>query len=242
MNKLAFFLIFTAISVSYWFFSQPKKVFGSVEYVQKTAPNVAINVNSVIPDKALNSPEQDKKVAPIAMTVISPEMERLPLDIGEIASTSDKAREVLVTAGVLVRDISEEAYVEFDLNAMQQLEVGDTFDLTIPQTTEMHRAEVTQVNVFPNGDKSVFAQVTGSDNRFHNSVMTVGSNAIYGQFTVSSGNYVFESHGKHGWIAAKRDLYKNHVEHTPSERASTEGEKDLFSPPIIKTQTTRKEN
>ncbi|MCF2860471.1 hypothetical protein L1286_23695 [Pseudoalteromonas sp. SMS1] len=241
MNKLAFFLILTAISVSYWFLYQPNQVFESNDSVQKTAPNVAVYVNNAMPEKAISLPEQDKNVAPNAMKVIVPEMERLPLDIGEIASISDDAREVLEAAGVLVRDISEEAYVEFDLDAMQQLEVGDTFDLTIPQTTEMHRAEVTQVDVFPNGDKSVFAQVTGSDNRFHNSVMTVGSNAIYGQFTVSSGNYVFESHGKHGWIAAKRDLYKNHVEHTPVERGPAEGEKDLFSPPI-KTQTTRKEN
>ncbi|KZN40719.1 hypothetical protein N474_15800 [Pseudoalteromonas luteoviolacea CPMOR-2] len=241
MKKLAFLLILSCISVSYWFFSKPNDVIESIETVQEVAPEIDKNVNQLEVVGVANSPKPEMEIAPIATKKSTVKMERLPLDIGEIASISEEAKEVLVEAGVLVRDISEEAYVEFDLAAMQQLEVGDTFDLTIPQTTEMHRAEVTQVDIFPNGDKSVFAQVTGSDNRFHNSVMTVGSNAIYGQFTVSSGNYVFESHGKHGWIAAKRDLYKNHVEHTPVERAPAEGAKDLFSPPI-KTQTTRKEN
>ncbi|MBQ4814540.1 hypothetical protein J8M20_24460 [Pseudoalteromonas luteoviolacea] len=241
MNKLSFLLILSVISISYWFFYKPSPELAHVEHVPESALEVEKNVNSIVPAPTPSVPVKEVEVVSSAIKKTVQERDRLPLDIGEIASISEEAKGVLVEAGVLVRDISEEAYVEFDLTAMQQLEVGDTFDLTIPQTTEMHRAEVTQVDVFPNGDKSVFAQVTGSDNRFHNSVMTVGSNAIYGQFTVSSGNYVFESHGKHGWIAAKRDLYKNHVEHSPSERAPTEGEKDLFSPPI-KTQTTGKEN
>ncbi|KZN70071.1 hypothetical protein [Pseudoalteromonas luteoviolacea] len=242
MKKLAFLLILSVISISYWFFYKPSPEIVHIDHVPKSALKVEKNVNGSVAVTTPSAPVNDVKVVSSTINKAVRERDRLPLDIGEIALISEEAKGVLVEAGVLVRDISEEAYVEFDLSAMQQLEVGDTFDLTIPQTTEMHRAEVTQVDVFPNGDKSVFAQVTGSDNRFHNSVMTVGSNAIYGQFTVSSGNYVFESHGKHGWIAAKRDLYKNHVEHTPSERAPTEGEKDLFSPPIIKTQTTRKEN
>ncbi|WP_125780619.1 hypothetical protein [Pseudoalteromonas rubra] len=239
MKKLTFSLILIGIFISYWLFSGSESEVAQPPSVQKDALMVNKNVEKAAPVVVSSSPQQQTVITTNTTTEIMQDMERLPLDIGEIASISDDARAVLMEAGVLARDISEEAYVEFNLAAMQQLEVGDTFDLTIPQTTEMHRAEVTQVDVFPNGDKSVFATVTGSNNRFHNSVMTVGSNAIYGQFTVPSGNYVFESHGKHGWIAAKRDLYKNHVEHTPQARAPAEGAKDLFTPPI-NTQTTSK--
>lgn len=239
MNKLTFSLILIGIFISYWFFSGSNPEIVQAPSMQKDALIVNKNVVKAEPLVVSSSPKQQIEIAPNTTKEITQDVERLPQDIGEIASISDDAQAVLIEAGVLVKDISEEAYVEFNLAAMRQLEVGDTFDLTIPQTTEMHRAEVTQVDVFPNGDKSVFAKVTGSDNRFHNSVMTVGNDAIYGQFTVPSGNYVFESHGKHGWIAAKRDLYKNHVEHTPQERAPAEGAKDLFSPPI-NTQTTSK--
>ncbi|TMP26881.1 hypothetical protein CWB99_17440 [Pseudoalteromonas rubra] len=239
MKKLTFSLVLIGIFISYWLFSSSTPEVAHTAPMQKDAPIVNKNTDKAESFAVSISPKQPIEIASNTTKEIMQDMERLPLDIGEIAAISDDARAVLTEAGVLVRDISEEAYVEFNLAAMQQLEVGDTFDLTIPQTTEMHRAEVTQVDVFPNGDKSVFAKVTGSDNRFHNSVMTVGSDAIYGQFTVPSGNYVFESHGKHGWIAAKRDLYKNHVEHTPQERAPAEGAKDLFSPPI-NTQTTSK--
>ncbi|MCG7537275.1 hypothetical protein [Pseudoalteromonas sp. OOF1S-7] len=239
MKKLTFSLILLGILISYWFFNKPNTEISPAEPVLKSTPNVNKHVNNVEILIEQSSSKQKIEVAPVTTKDVARDIERFPLDIGEIASLSDDAKDVLINAGVLAKDISEEAYVEFNLAAMQQLEVGDTFDLTIPQTTEMHRAEVTQVDVFPNGDKSVFATVTGSNNRFHNSVMTVGSDAIYGQFTVPSGNYVFESHGKHGWIAAKRDLYKNHVEHTPQARAPAEGAKDLFSPPI-NTQTTSK--
>ncbi|MCO7190568.1 MULTISPECIES: hypothetical protein [unclassified Pseudoalteromonas] len=239
MKKLTFSLILIGILISYWLFSGPNSEVQHIQPTQKDALIVNKNVDKAEPLVVSASPKQHIEVAQNTTKEITQDVERLPQDIGEIASISDSAKAILIEAGVLVKDISEEAYVEFNLAAMQQLEVGDTFDLTIPQTTEMHRAEVTQVDVFPNGDKSVFAKVTGSDNRFHNSVMTVGSDAIYGQFTVPSGNYVFESHGKHGWIAAKRDLYKNHVEHTPQERVPAEGAKDLFSPPI-NTQTTSK--
>ncbi|MCF2907227.1 hypothetical protein L1285_02560 [Pseudoalteromonas sp. DL2-H2.2] len=239
MKKLTFSLILIGIFISYWLFSGSDSEITQPPSVQEDALIVNKSVEKAAPVVASGSPKQQTVITSNTTTEITQDMERLPLDIGEIAAISDDARAVLIEAGVLARDISEEAYVEFNLAAMQQLEVGDTFDLTIPQTTEMHRAEVTQVDVFPNGDKSVFATVTGSNNRFHNSVMTVGSDAIYGQFTVPSGNYVFESHGKHGWIAAKRDLYKNHVEHTPQARAPADGEKDLFAPPI-NTQTTSK--
>ncbi len=132
-----------------------------------------------------------------------------------IAKQSTEAKDILLEAGVLPSDLAEEAYLEFDLDTLRSLEVGDTFDIEIPQTLETFSTEVTQTQGFPNGDKSVFGRLVGSDGEFHNSVMTVGEDALYGQITTPSGNYVFETKGKHGWLAAKRDLYKSHVEFEP---------------------------
>jgi hypothetical protein len=129
-----------------------------------------------------------------------------------ISRPSDEAKEILQEAGVLPQDINGEAYVEFDLDSLRALDVGDTFNLESPQTSEMFSAEVTKVDIFDNGDKSVFGRLVGSDGAMHTTVLTVGTDALYGQFTTASGNYVFESKGKHGWLAAKRDLYKSHVE------------------------------
>lgn len=129
-----------------------------------------------------------------------------------ISRPSEEAKKILEEAGVLPEDLKGESYVEFDLASLRQLEVGDTFNLEIPQTLEMFSAEVTKVNTFDNGDKSVFGRLVGSDGAMHTTVLTVGEDALYGQFTTASGNYVFESKGKHGWLAAKRDLYKSHVE------------------------------
>lgn len=134
-----------------------------------------------------------------------------------IIKSSPEAKQYLADAGLIPSDLNGEHYVEFDLDSLRALEEGNTFDMTIPQTAEEFSAEVTKVTVFPNGDKSVHALVVGGDGRFHNTVLTVGSDALYGQFTVPSGNYAFESKNQHGWIAAKRDLYKNHVEHMPNQ-------------------------
>ena len=71
----------------------------------------------------------------------------------------------------------------------------------------------------------------GANGAMHTTILTVGNDAVYGQFTAPSGNYVFESKGQYGWIAAKRDLYKSHIEHQVGEPApkNTDG-KDPFAP------------
>ncbi|ALO44382.1 hypothetical protein [Pseudoalteromonas phenolica] len=159
-----------------------------------------------------------------------------------INKLSEKAQSVLSEAGVLPSDLNNEAYIEFDLPSLQELEAGDNFELMIPQSAETFIAEVTFIDVASNGDKSIFGNVTGADGRFHTTVLTVGKDAVYGQLTAPSGNYVFESKDQYGWIAAKRDLYRKHVEfeHSESEHHSdaqhTEQEKtDIFAPKFNNT-------
>jgi hypothetical protein len=152
-----------------------------------------------------------------------------------ISKLSDKAKDILIEAGVMPADIdvnSEDVvYLEFNLDSLRKLEVGETFDLEIPQTQEIFTAEITQVNQFDNGDKSLISNVIGQGGDFHTSIITVGKDAMYGQFTTVSGNWVFESKNEYGWIAAKRDLYKNHVEFEPSKTRSEEtGEDYSISP------------
>ncbi|MBB1296887.1 MULTISPECIES: hypothetical protein [Pseudoalteromonas] len=146
---------------------------------------------------------------------------------------SDKAKQVLINAKVLPTDLHNEAYIEFDLNSLQALETGENFDLAIPQTAETFTAEVTNVVESENGDKSIFGKIVGVDGRMHNTVLTVGKDAVYGQFTAPSGNYVFESKGKYGWIAAKRDLYKSHIEHeVTAPKPKSDKSIDIFAPKI----------
>jgi hypothetical protein len=159
-----------------------------------------------------------------------------------INKLSDKAQSVLSEAGVLPSDLNNEAYIEFDLTSLRELEAGDNFELMIPQSAETFIAEVTFIDVANNGDKSIFGNVTGADGRFHTTVLTVGQNAVYGQLTAPSGNYVFESKDQYGWIAAKRDLYRKHVEfeHSEPEHHSDaqhpEHEKtDIFAPKLNNT-------
>ena len=148
-----------------------------------------------------------------------------------INKPSTKAKEILKAAKVLPTDLQNEAYIEFDLAALKTLEVGDNFDLAIPQTAETYSAEITNVTSASNGDKSIVGQVIGANGALHTTILTVGNDAVYGQFTAPSGNYVFESKGQYGWIAAKRDLYKNHIEHQVGEPApkNTDGG-DPFAP------------
>lgn len=145
---------------------------------------------------------------------------------------SEKAEQVLKASGLLPTDLHNEAYIEFDLVALRKLKQGDNFDLAIPQTAETFSAEVTNIIAASNGDKSIFGRVLGADGRFHTTVMTIGEDAIYGQLTAPSGNYVFESKGQYGWLAAKRDLYKNHMEHQVTKQPTPQpsnGE-DPFAP------------
>ncbi|WP_440056342.1 hypothetical protein ACSLBF_19725 (plasmid) [Pseudoalteromonas sp. T1lg65] len=156
-------------------------------------------------------------------------------DFYAVNKLSDVAKSVLENAKVLPKDLNNEAYIEFDLDTLRTLESGDTFELLIPQTQESFIAEVSSTSIAANGDKSVFGSVTGADGRFHTTVLTIGKDAIYGQLTAPSGNYVFESKEQYGWIAAKRDLYRSHREEELHPTESTENEyitvkQDIFDP------------
>lgn len=199
---------------------------------------------SVLVKSQPNDFQQD--LVPITETIKAkpennPSTADLPTPFYAVNRLSDEAKSVLTEAGVLPGDLNNEAYIEFDLPALRKLEYGDNFELMIPQTSETFIAEVTFVDTASNGDKSIFGNVTGADGRFHTTVLTVGKNAIYGQFTAPSGNYVFESKDQYGWIAAKRDLYRKHVEFEHSEPShhsdaqhAEQQKTDIFAPKLNK--------
>lgn len=181
------------------------------------------------PEILIQSPEQ-------SATAMQP-IEKVS-DFYAVNKVSNKAKAVLSAAKVLPQDLNNEAYIEFDLPTLRKLEGGDNFELLIPQTQESFVAEVTGISLAENGDKSVFGKVTGADGRFHTTVLTVGKDAVYGQLTAPSGNYVFESKDQYGWIAAKRDLYRSHKEeelhphdsHNEIEHNSVSVQEDIFQP------------
>ncbi|WP_413403471.1 hypothetical protein [Pseudoalteromonas sp. KJ71-7] len=182
--------------------------------------------------------KQTRKPLPIDMSkdpiTVKPSEEKLADtedSFDAINKPSTKAKEILKAAKVLPTDLQNEAYIEFDLTALKALKAGDNFDLAIPQTAETYSAEITNVTSASNGDKSIVGQVIGANGAMHTTILTVGKDAVYGQFTAPSGNYVFESKGQYGWIAAKRDLYKSHIEHQVGEPSpkNTDGG-DPFAP------------
>ncbi|MEL0633892.1 hypothetical protein V6237_14005 [Pseudoalteromonas carrageenovora] len=190
-----------------------------------------VPVNSKFAANQKASQPIDMSKAPVTTKNITPEQNPTPEHFDAINKLSDDAKTILKNAKVLPTDLNNEAYIEFDLPTLKALKMGDNFDLAIPQTAETYTAEITNISEASNGDKSIFGQVTGLDGRMHNTVLTVGNDAVYGQFTTANGNYVFESKGKHGWIAAKRDLYKSHIEHdTSSLSPNTQKGIDVFAP------------
>ncbi len=215
-TRIKIVLVLAGISATIYFFIGGDS--NANHFAQKSSPPILqVNNNSKLdPQMAiLNIPKKRIENTESGATEIETIEDESAPQFSGIAKQSADARAILEEAGVLPTDLAEEAYLEFDLETLRSLEVGDTFDLEIPQTLETFSTEVTQTLDFANGDRSVFGRLVGSDGEFHNSVMTVGEDALYGQMTTPSGNYVFETKGKHGWLAAKRDLYKNHVEFEP---------------------------
>jgi len=211
----------------YSFLNTPKRA------AKPIAP-IAIDVVPVNSKFATNqkAPQPiDMSKDPITVKNIEPAKTSIPEHFDAINKLSDDAKAILKNAKVLPTDLNNEAYIEFDLPTLKALNMGDNFDLAIPQSAETYTAEITSVSEASNGDKSIFGQVTGIDGNMHNTVLTVGKDAVYGQFTTPNGNYVFESKGKYGWIAAKRDLYKSHIEHdTSSLSPNTQKGVDVFAP------------
>jgi hypothetical protein len=218
-----------AIAMSCFYFFNAQDAHNTKTDVQ---PTVSTLLEETAPSPIIESNNKVitvKKLEPvIANTVVNEEFRG-------ISRLSNTAKDILSDAGVMPADIDvnskDVVYLEFDLDSLRKLEVGETFDLEIPQTQEIFTAEITQVDQFDNGDKSLISNVIGQGGDFHTSIITVGKDAMYGQFTTVSGNWVFESKNEYGWIAAKRDLYKNHVEFEPSKTSSEEtGEDYTISP------------
>lgn len=190
-----------------------------------------VPVDSEFVKKARNPSPIDMSKDPIAAKPANIESTVPSNSFDAINKPSTKAKEILKAAKVLPTDLQNEAYIEFDLAALKTLKTGDNFDLAIPQTAETYSAEITNVTHASNGDKSIIGQVIGANGAMHTTILTVGNDAVYGQFTAPSGNYVFESKGQYGWIAAKRDLYKTHIEHQVGEPAPKNADDiDPFAP------------
>ncbi|MEM5481950.1 hypothetical protein WNY97_19250 [Pseudoalteromonas fuliginea] len=209
-------------------------------HTDHTAEPIAPVAIDLVPVSTLRT-QNTHAPAPIDMSkdpinvkaVLAPKQNMTFNEFDAVNRLSNKAKQVLINAKVLPTDLHNEAYIEFDLASLQALKAGENFDLAIPQTAETFTAEITNVIESSNGDKSIFGRVVGVDGAMHNTVLTVGKDAVYGQFTAPSGNYVFESKGKYGWIAAKRDLYKNHIEHdVTAPKPKIEKGVDIFAPKI----------
>lgn len=122
---------------------------------------------------------------------------------------SEKGEQVLKAEGFQSADLSNEIYLEIDVNELRTVEVGELLDLYIPQIEGSYSGEVDYITEHDNGDRTVEAHIPGAGNLF-SAVITIGEEAIYGTIGTQDDVYIMEGNGKYAWIASKSDLVANH--------------------------------
>lgn len=123
---------------------------------------------------------------------------------------SEKAREFLQSIPEkLPGDLAGEAYIEVNTQHIKTMQLGDTFELTVPQLGTSLSAEVDMVTEHPNGDKTIEANFPGMD-KYYSVVFTVGASNSYAQVSTPDGVYLLEAHGDYAWIASRHSLVASH--------------------------------
>jgi hypothetical protein len=123
---------------------------------------------------------------------------------------SEKAREVLQShPEKLPGDLAGETYIELNTEQLKQMQLGDVFELTIPQLGTSFAAEVDQITQHPNGDKTIEANFPGMD-AYYSAVITLGETNSYAQISTPDGVYLLESQGDYAWIASRNSLVASH--------------------------------
>lgn len=123
---------------------------------------------------------------------------------------SEKAREFLQSIPEkLPGDLAGEAYIEVNTQRIKEMQLGDVFELTVPQLGTSLSAEVDMVTEHPNGDKTIEANFPGMD-KYYSVVFTVGASNSYAQVSTPDGVYLLEAHGDYAWIASRHSLVASH--------------------------------
>ncbi len=123
---------------------------------------------------------------------------------------SEKAREVLqANPEKLPGDLAGEAYIELNTQQMKSMQLGDVFELTIPQLGTSLAAEVDMVTEHPNGDKTIEANFPGMD-KYYSVVFTIGAANSYAQVSTPDGVYLLEAQGDYAWITSRQSLVASH--------------------------------
>jgi hypothetical protein len=213
MNKklTLLLLIFSACCVNYlilsYFSNDVDTKNRLVEETQSYASQESEHTHTVLP-----------KLIPESTKIEVPKAKSRPNNLGservsdgEIWKLSETAREVLTNSPFLPADLNGEVYLEIDVDEIKSLEMGDNYEVYIPQLEASYVAEVDVVTLYPNGDKTIEAYFPESDKGF-SVVITTGKGATFGEVSLPSGQYILESAGQYAWMANRQDMIKNHIE------------------------------
>jgi|GEM_PF-1940952 len=153
---------------------------------------------------------QDMFIADSPSEHIQTDEESQPIEKDSIVwAVSEKAEKVLKAGGKIPGDVSNEVYIELDIDELNSVVVGDFIDLYIPQIGGSYAGEVDHIEVHSNGDRTVEAYIPGAGT-LYSAVITLGENAVYGTLGTQADVYIMEGDGKYAWIASKSDLVANH--------------------------------
>lgn len=151
------------------------------------------------------------------------------------------SRQVLEKSGFIPEDVSNEAYVEVDLEELKTVEVGDNLELYIPQLGGSYNGEVDHIQQHPNGDRTVEAFIPGAGS-LYSAVITIGEEAIYGNLATQEDVFILEGIGKYAWISPKSSMIAKHKERIPTVSEITSSKQtssDVFDlEPEISPTTT----
>jgi hypothetical protein len=128
----------------------------------------------------------------------------------ELWRESEESRQVLQSnPDKLPGDLAGEAYVELNTQQLKQLQLGDAFELTVPQLGTSFAAEVDHITQHPNGDITIEANFPGMEN-YYSAVITLGDGNSYAQISTPDGVYLLEAQGDYAWIASRNSLVASH--------------------------------
>jgi len=140
----------------------------------------------------------------------------------QLLAPSEAAQIALENSSVLPSDLADEVYIAFNRDQIAQLRKDAHFNIPIPQLDSQFEAVVNEVVTHPNGDKTVRAQLTQTDEDYSVTI-TQGEDATYATIGTPEGVYVLEAQGENGWITSRTAMRGNH----------NFGVTDAVAPPVV---------
>ena len=128
---------------------------------------------------------------------------------GDLWRVSEEAKEILQQSVELPKDLRGEHYLELDVETIEKLDMGDTFELVLPHIGTSFTAEVDKMVTHSEGIRTIEANFPGMDKR-NFSVITLVPGGLYVEISTPAGAFTMQGTGRYAWIAARGDIPTPH--------------------------------